>query len=176
VRLLALPFALLLLVLVPTSSAQENETFFMLHMQEYSYLPATLEVPAGVEVVAMNFGPANQSLPRDQWGEYFHTVTSSTDRSLFDVQRIPPDGTPHPFRAPATPGTYPYYCVYHGDAQGNGMAGTLVVTEARGAVTPPSGTTPTGATPEADNDAPLPAWALIAGCAVAAAALRRSRR
>lgn len=150
----------------------------MIHMIEYDYLPETLEVAPGSIVAGMNFGPRDQSLPKEQWGEYYHTITSATDRSLFDVQRIPPDTSVHTFTAPATPGTYPYYCVYHGDAQGNGMAGVLVVKEgaAPAATTSSPPTPPPASTPAApeSKDAPLGLVLTLVGAA-GAALLRRPR-
>lgn len=167
-----LVFLLLLIsCLAPSAAlAQEGESFFMLHMQDYKFLPDRLEVPPGAEVVGMNFGPSDPSIPKDQWGEFYHTITASADRALFDVQRIPPDASPHPFRAPMTPGTYPYFCAYHGDAQGNGMVGTLIVTQ------PPANppTITPGATPDA-NETPAPWVALTLGGVVAALLIARRR-
>lgn len=123
----------------------------MLHMLEYDYAPDPLEVAPGSLVMAMNFGPRDQSLPREQWGEFVHTVTA-VDGS-FDVQQIAPDGAPYNFTAPSAIGEYPYYCRYHGDAAGNGMIGTLRVTE-----DPPTPTaTPSTATPPAATADAVPA-------------------
>lgn len=168
------PLILLLILLsclTPNAAvAQEGGSFFMIHMQDHKFLPETLEVPPGAEVVGMNFGPSDPSIPKDQWGEFYHTITASADRALFDVQQIPPDASPHPFRAPATPGAYPYFCAYHGDAQGNGMVGTLIVTQPAAsspAVTP-------SATPDT-NGTPAPWVALTLGGVVAALLIARRR-
>lgn len=134
----------------------------MLHMQDHEYLPPRLDVPPGVTVYTMNFGQEP------------HTVTSAQDRALFDVQNIPPGGEPKNFTAPATPGEYPYYCIYHGDAQGNGMAGVLVVRAAPPATTP----TPRAPTPMPtvdERDTPLAWGATVAGLLGAALLLARRR-
>lgn len=133
----------------------------MLHMEDYAYLPPVLEVPPGVTVYVMNFGQEP------------HTVTSSTDRSLFDVQNIPPGGEPLNFTAPTQPGEYPYYCIYHGNPPAEGMAGTLVV-KAAAPTRPASPTAPTPVTPEADaRDTPLAWGASVATVALVAALARR---
>ena len=147
----------------------------MLHMLEYSYVPRELEVAPGATILAMNFGPQDQDLPREQWSEYVHSVTA-TDGS-FDLQAIRPDGTPHPFPAPTTEGRYPYYCRYHGDAQGNGMTGTLLVREppatTNPAPTPTATPTPTPAPTADPRAAPTPAIAAIGALAIGTALLAR---
>lgn len=169
------PLVLLLLAaIVPAAAlAQGGEPEHMIHMIEYDYLPETLEVPPGAVVAGMNFGPRDQSLPKEQWGEYYHTITA-VERSLFDVQRIPPDTSAHTFAAPTTPGTYPYYCVYHGAPDGSGMAGVLVVKENAAPTTTPAAPTATATPASEDNDTPLaPALALLG---LALAAFGRARR
>lgn len=165
-----LRLALVLVCLTPVALAQ-SEPAWMIHVIDYDYLPDPIDVPPGVEVVVMNFGPSDANLTGEARNEFYHTVTSSTDRSLFDVQRIPPDGSSHPFRAPMEPGTYPYYCVYHGDAQGNGMAGTLVVNATDGAPPPATGATP----PAGSDEAPVGAWIAVAALGGLAALVPRRR-
>lgn len=128
-------------------------------MQDYEYLPARVLAPAGATVYAMNMGAES------------HSVTSSEDRNLFDVQNIEP-GDVKEFSVPATPGEYPFYCVYHGDAQGNGMGGVLVVS----ATTPPTpAASPTsGADGRGGAQTPAPVWiGLVALFATGALARRR---
>lgn len=150
----------------------------MLHMLEYDYAPDPLEVAPGSMVTAMNFGPRDQSLPREQWGEFVHTVTA-VDGS-FDVQQIAPDGAPYNFTAPSAIGEYPYYCRYHGDAAGNGMIGTLRVTEDPATPTPTSSPPPTpAATAEvepSDEDAPAAGLLLALGAMALALVVTRARR
>jgi len=146
----------------------------MLHIYDFRYIPDPLTVPPGATVTVMSFPTQGQTAEETEP----HTVTSSTDRSLFDVRDIPADGSPHPFTAPAEPGTYPYYCIYHGAPDGSGMAGTLIVDGA--AATPPGApaATPTAAptatpTEGGANGTPLAGWLLIAASVAAAALLRR---
>lgn len=157
----ATPFllALALAGLAASGASAQGAPVPMLHMQDHQYLPRTLEVEAGATIEAMNFG---SSAPNGT-GEP-HTVTSATDRSLFDVQGIQPTGEAYPFQAPSIPGEYPFYCIYHGDAQGNGMAGLLLV---RAASTP-------APAPEGSERTPAPAFLALGALALAALlALRR---
>lgn len=99
-----------------------------------------------------------------------HTVTA-VEREQFDVQALQP-GETRSFRAPTEPGEYPFYCVYHGDAQGNGMAGVLVVQTAPAGPPPSVPPSPTPGTP-AEEEVPAPAPALVALALLAAARLTR---
>lgn len=160
-----------ILLLLPIALAQPQGEPYMIHMQGnlYVFLPDELEVPAGATVYAMNFPAPDPNATNEP-----HTVTSATDRSLFDVQNIPPTGEPRPFTAPSEPGRYPYYCIYHGDANGAGMAGVLVVTEAASPSPAPSPTpsAPPASTAEA-KDSPAPWLALVVVAALLAALARR---
>ncbi|HUR70106.1 MAG TPA: cupredoxin domain-containing protein [Candidatus Thermoplasmatota archaeon] len=139
----------------PLAVAQEGQ-IIMLHMADFEFVPTSLTVPTGgVTVYAMNFG------------EVEHTVTSVD--GLFDVQHVLPN-EPQTFTAPAAAGSYRFYCAYHGDATGQGMAGTLVVSE--DAANAPS---PASPTPPTKKDAPAGALPLIFAL-VAAAALLRPRQ
>lgn len=157
------PFLLFALVFVPAVAAQPE--LYMIHMQDYSFLPVPLNVPAGSNVTAMNFGPSKPDIPIE---DQIHSVTA-VDGS-FNVEQIMPDAKPREFKAPTTPGTYPYYCVYHGDAQGNGMAGILIVDPAPASATPASGT-------PAKDDAktPLGGALVVLGVIGAALVARRKR-
>lgn len=165
-----------LLVATPLALAQESE--FMLHITAGRYLPDPFEVPPGVEVAIMSFLDPNED-PNDA----VHSVTSApvagyADKELFHVSNIQPTGEPYFFTSPSAPGTYPYYCIYHGDAQGNGMAGTLVVSGETTATTPPIGTTPMPSTSQpVDTQRETPgapiAALLVAVGAIALAARRR---
>lgn len=125
----------------------------MLHIIEFRFLPDPMNATAGREVVVMNFD------------EEPHTVTSD-DRTSFDLRDIAPGGEAHVFRAPTTPGRYPYFCIYHG-SPGNGMIGTLVVQAA-----PPS---PAATTPTPEKETPWGGvWAALGGLALAGLAWRRA--
>jgi plastocyanin len=67
-----------------------------------------LSVPAGALISVVNKDDVE------------HTVTSDA-HGVFDVD-LPPHAQAQ-FRAPSTPGTYPYHCTYH-----PGMYGELIVT------------------------------------------------
>lgn len=170
-----------LVVLSSSPAAAQNAEPYMLHIQTYKYLPDPLSVPAGAQVFVMSFPDPDKTTNETEP----HTVTASKDPALFDVQQVPADGSAHPFRAPDAPGEYPYYCRYHGDKEGNGMVGTLIVTAAAASTTPtgtPSAaptTSPTAtpsATPADGNGTPLPAMLALIATPLAALLRRRSAR
>lgn len=79
-------------------------------IKNFAYQPSTLDVPAGAEVTVKNEDTA------------IHTVTAVGPHSgAFGTGDIEP-GSTKTFRAPTTPGTYPYICTIH-----QFMHGTLVV-------------------------------------------------
>lgn len=142
----------------------------MLHIRDSTYLPDPLQVTPGLLVVVMSFPDTNKTANETEP----HTVTDVREPPAFDVRSIPPDASQHPFRAPTEPGTYPYFCRYHGDRDGNGMVGTLIVS----AAPTPVATTPPATGPASDgNDAPLgPVLAMAAlGLAAVASRLRMPR-
>jgi len=146
----------------------------MLHIIDYRYLPDPLEVTPGQLVVIMSFPDTGKTEDETEP----HTVTDVAEPPRFDIRNIPPDASPHPFNAPLEPGEHPYFCRYHGDRQGSGMVGTLVVREGSPAPTPsPTPTASAAPAPSAEaggQETPWPAWMLILGGA-AGAALRRRR-
>jgi plastocyanin len=81
------------------------------HEDQFLFLPAELTVPVGTTVVWVNDEQAK------------HTATA--DDELFDTgdQRLG-DSYSYTF---TEPGAYPYFCRYHGDVGGVGMAGVIVV-------------------------------------------------
>ncbi len=80
-------------------------------MKGFVFLPRTLRVKKGTAVVFVNQDPAK------------HTATA--DNGLFNSGDIDPGQTFS--RTFSQPGTFPYYCVFHGDKGGVGMAGTIIV-------------------------------------------------
>ena len=145
----------------------------MLHIIDYKYLPDPLEVTPGLVVVVMSFPDTNKTANETEP----HTVTdvrcpASGKCDTFDVQNIPPDASQHPFSAPMEPGTYPYFCRYHGDRQGSGMVGTLIVMKpaAVGTRATSTGATPT---PTDTNEAPFASLAFVLATALVALGLRR---
>ena len=77
----------------------------------FTFIPSQLTIPAGTTVVWVNEERAK------------HTATA--DDGLFDSgdQEL---GVSYAYTF-SEPGIYPYYCRYHGDIDGIGMAGTIVV-------------------------------------------------
>ena len=84
---------------------------------DYAYDPARLEVTPGATVRIVSAGTEP------------HTVTHSASPDGEFHELVEAGGTAT-FRAPTSPGEYPFFCVYHAsadDAPGEGMAGVLVV-------------------------------------------------
>ena len=81
-------------------------------MQNFTYEPKTLKVKAGTTIIFVNHDTSK------------HTVTSDTGK--FDSGDID-SGQSYTLKMDE-PGTYPYYCVFHGDKGGVDMAGTIEVT------------------------------------------------
>ena len=98
-------------VVVVASPAAGGEGGVAVHELEYRFLPETLTIPAGTRVSWVN-----DEAPK-------HTATA--DDGLFDSgDQSLGDSYTYTF---AEPGVYPYFCRYHGDVDGVGMAGTIVV-------------------------------------------------
>ena len=82
-----------------------------IHEDHFRFIPSQLTIPAGTTVIWVNDEQAKHTASADD-GSF-----DSGDQALgvrFE----------HTF---TEPGTYPYYCRYHGDVGGVGMAGTVVV-------------------------------------------------
>ena len=106
-------------VVVKPFQAEQDESGINGAMQvevevlDSEYQPEEVEVSAGTTVVWTHTG----SLP--------HTVTA--DDGTFDSGDMSSGDTfEYTFEEP---GTYPYYCVYHGSEGGVGMSGVITVTE-----------------------------------------------
>jgi len=82
-----------------------------IHEAEFRFVPAELTIPAGTTVVWTNDERAK------------HTATADDNRFDSGDQSLG-DSYPYTF---SEPGIYPYYCRYHGDVSGVGMAGVIVV-------------------------------------------------
>jgi plastocyanin len=93
---------------VTTASAQSAAT---VNMTDDSFTKTQVQIAAGQSVVWMN------------GSSMVHTVTA--DDGSFDSGDIA-TGAPYSQEFD-TPGTYPYYCQYHGDVGGVGMSGVIVV-------------------------------------------------
>jgi plastocyanin len=99
---------LLGLCTVTTASAQPAAT---INMTDDAFTQTNVSIAAGQTVVWMN-GSGK-----------VHTVTADDD--TFDSGDIA-TGAPYSQEFD-TPGTYPYFCQYHGDVGGVGMSGVIVV-------------------------------------------------
>ena len=95
--------------------------------QDFDFNPKTISIDPG------------DSITFDNTGETTHTATA--DNGSFDTADIKP-GASESITIKA-PGTYPFYCKYHGGPGGTGMSGTITVGEggpAKGAGTPQTAT------------------------------------
>ncbi len=100
--------AALWLLLPTATSAQSAAT---VTMTDDSFSQTEVDIPAGSTVVWNNGNVKT------------HTVTA--DDGSFDSGDL---ATGQQFSMEFdTPGTYPYYCQYHGDVGGVGMSGVIVV-------------------------------------------------
>lgn len=96
----------------PTSTLPASSGTVKVMIIDSSFNPAKITVPAGTTVLWVNNGLES------------HTVTASN--GAFDSGALA-KGDAFQFTF-TTPGTYHYYCKFHGTADGNGMAGLVVVT------------------------------------------------
>lgn len=94
----------------PTTSAPAASSANVIVIKNFAYQPATLTVAPGSEVTVKNDDTAT------------HTVTADAPHTgAFDTGDVAP-GSQATFKAPTTPGTYPYICSIH-----QFMHGTLIV-------------------------------------------------
>jgi plastocyanin/uncharacterized membrane protein YozB (DUF420 family) len=97
--------------LVGAATATGDVGSATVHEDQYLFVPAELTVPVGTTVVWTNDERAK------------HTATA--DDGLFDSgDQSLGDSYSYTF---LEPGIYPYYCRYHGDLGGVGMAGAILV-------------------------------------------------
>ncbi len=133
--LYCLAVSALVVLLRGTAHAQSNNTAVVL-VFEYSYSPKSVTVPAGSAITWRNVG------------KVAHTATAA---GVFDTGSIAPGA--EVTVTLTKPGTYRYVDQVYGGPTGEGMNGTVVVTEAparnQGAQTP--GLPPVGA----DDQLPL---------------------
>ena len=123
---------------------------------------AGMALAANVNVVDDAFQPASitvaagESVTFANSGESPHTATA--DDGSFDSGTIDP-GASATVKFD-TPGKYPYFCRFHGDPGGSGMAGVVTVTGAGGGTGGGTGGTAGGtgggAVADADGAGPLP--------------------
>ena len=82
-----------------------------IHEDRYSFIPSQLTIPAGTSVIWVNDEQAKHTVSADE-GQF-----DSGDQEL---------GVRFTYTFTEA-GTYRYFCRYHGDVDGVGMAGTIVV-------------------------------------------------
>ncbi len=92
----------------PTSAAPQTVT---VAMQDFTFNPQKITVKKGTTIVFVNHDVAK------------HTVTSDTGK--FNSGDID-SGQNYTLKLDE-PGTYPYYCAFHGDKGGVDMSGTIIV-------------------------------------------------
>jgi plastocyanin len=112
-----------LLIAVPAGAATSN-----VNMQNFTFQPQTITVSVGDSVVWHNLDTAT------------HTVTAN-DGSFNSGDVTSAASYPRTF---TQPGTYEYYCKYHG-SPGSGMHGTVIVQGGGPAPTQPPAPAPTPA-------------------------------
>lgn len=95
---------------IATSAAEESGEAAV-REDQFLFMPAELTVPAGTTVIWINDERAKHTATADD------DAFDSGDQSLGDSYHF----------TFAEPGVYPYFCRYHGDVGGVGMAGTIVV-------------------------------------------------
>jgi plastocyanin len=96
----------------PTEAPPEPEEVSV-NMLDFTYEPLDITVSSGSTITWINAGEFEHSATADD-GTWDTGVYGSGDQAsiIFD-----------------TPGTYQYYCTLHGTPGGNGMSGTVTVTE-----------------------------------------------
>lgn len=119
--------------------------------------------PIAIEITDNRFGPNKITVPVGAtvvWthkGQRPHTVTA--DDGSFDSGKIDGGGTFE--QTFDKPGTYPYYCTFHGGKGGEGMAGAIIVAQESAAAAAPPPVPAVAAPP-----APAPATAGAASVAI----------
>jgi LPXTG-motif cell wall-anchored protein len=83
----------------------------MVEAQDFDFSPKTISIDPGNSITFTNTGNA--------------THTATADNGSFDTGDIKP-GASETITIKA-PGTYPFYCKYHGGPGGVGMSGTITV-------------------------------------------------
>jgi plastocyanin len=82
-----------------------------IHEDHFRFIPSQITIPAGTSVIWVNDEQAK------------HTASADDGSFDSDDQEL---GVRYEYTF-TEPGTYRYFCRYHGDVGGVGMAGTIVV-------------------------------------------------
>lgn len=91
----------------------EGEAMTAVEVVDSAFEPAELSVAAGTTVVWSHEGSAPHTVTADD-GAFDSGTLNGGDTFEFTFEE---------------PGEYPYYCTFHGAEGGEGMAGTIIVTE-----------------------------------------------
>jgi LPXTG-motif cell wall-anchored protein len=92
----------------------------VVEMQDFQFAPKTLTIPVGATITWRNTGQAPH--------------TAKADDGSFDTGRV--NAGAEATTTFNTPGTFNYYCEFHGGPNGSGMAGTITVTAAQASAEP----------------------------------------
>lgn len=122
----ARPWLLVSTVLVLASTgcaagpAQVDPVHPVVRMLDNRYSPSDITIPVGGSVTFVGAGrnPHNAVAADGSW---------STEEAFGDLEMHDGDQATITFDEP---GTYTFFCTFHGNAQGQGMAGTLTVVAA----------------------------------------------
>lgn len=113
--------ALLLVAMLPASCASDEADGVVVDMFDNRFSPAELTIEAGTEITFRGAGrnPHNAVASDGSW---------STESVFNSLDQYEGDDAVLRFE---TPGTYDFFCTYHGTAEGQGMAGTITVEDSR---------------------------------------------
>ncbi len=95
----------------PTAAAADPNVTTVV-MKEFEFSQPTITIKAGTAVIFANQGTKK------------HTATA--DDNSFDTAVVAPGSSAQPLKFDK-PGTYPYYCQFHGGPGGTAMSGVIVV-------------------------------------------------
>lgn len=118
IRAYLLPFLLFSIALFAACSGPpERGDSYVITMKDNFFEPAELRIPVGASVTFVNAGeaPHNAVASNGSW---------STESAFGSLIMLAGDETTLTFDEP---GVSPYYCTFHGTAQGAGMYATLIV-------------------------------------------------
>lgn len=123
----------------PAPAPAPKAKAFAVSVGDNSFNAKKLTIPVGATVTWKNDGKRPHTVTADD-GSF---VSGNMDAGATFSQTF------------TKPGTYPYYCEYHGAAGGTGMAGTIIVTDGSAAAKPPQA--PAAPKPTTQPAPPAPA-------------------
>lgn len=113
-------YILVAVAVVALASCSPGDEGVVVEMLDNRFAPAESIVPAGSEITFLGAGRnAHNAVAADgSW---------STEEVFGSLYQFEGDAATLTFDMP---GTYPFFCTFHGNADGDGMAGTLTVVPA----------------------------------------------